>query len=198
MSNQAELTAQALTLLLTRIWRELNGDYSEESLGFFLENGVIFGGELTLLPNDSTALRVSEMIISFERSLLRVNEKTITLPPSGAAVYYLDFTEDNGFTFGQAHPGQPYIPLWTVNTDASGKVVAAGDRRGSVGNVKIRPGLLDLGPSPTDAILTETLPKPEGKLRGQTYQLIGTSGRPDEVYQCMKLGNDAYDWVQIL
>ncbi len=197
MSDYAELTAQTLTVLLQRIWREINGNFTAESAGLFLESGVILGGELTVQPQTAAALHVSEAVVSFAGELLRVGAKDLTPALAGASVYYLDFTKENGLTFGNAHPKESYLPLWTVSTDASGKVAAVEDRRGGVGTVKLREGLLDVGAGRVGAILTATLPKPDVKLRGQTCHLLGAAGRPDEIYQCVKLGNEAYDWVQI-
>lgn len=53
---------------------------------------------------------------------------------------------------------------------------------------------MDIG---SRAILAESLPAPSVQYRGQSYQIVSESGRADEIYQCMKLGNDTFDWVQI-
>ncbi len=43
-----------------------------------------------------------------------------------------------------------------------------------------------------------SLPSPSSTHRGKLYRLVGSTGVADELYICMKLADDSYDWVQLI
>lgn len=43
----------------------------------------------------------------------------------------------------------------------------------------------------------DTLPKPESKLRGQVFLLLGLTGEQDAFYICLKTESETYAWAEL-
>lgn len=136
MGTVSSIISEAIAELL----KNSGGDNNErkyESFGFFLEDYVVQGGDLTVDAVNPHNFTVSEAVVSFQDGLWRVFTDTFNVTEANKT-YFIDFTIQNGFVLNTVHPTDPYLPMWTVQTDASGNVTSQTDARGLMGFVKFR------------------------------------------------------------
>lgn len=108
-----------------------------ESFGYFLDQYVITGGELTVSDTDGSRFTIDGFICSFRDGLYQADAKSLYIRGRNT-VFYVDFTVEQGITVGKDHPPQVYLPLWQVETGPDGNIVVATDVRGEVGGVRFK------------------------------------------------------------
>lgn len=135
MTKVSLLTAQAQADMLK--FQQNNGylnDVRLESFGFFLDDYVIRGGELTI---EDKKIIVSEGIISFNNQLWRVFVDEFRLKNINTT-YYVGFKETQGYLIGETEPSEGYLRLWSIPINASGVIGTPIDHRTLLEKVKFK------------------------------------------------------------
>lgn len=138
MTKVAAATSKSAQELLR--YQQNNGylnDVRLESFGFFLDNYVIYGGDLTFDTVDAYKLLLSEGIISLNDQLWRAFIKEFSINKYNTT-YYVGFLHEKGYVIGETEPSENYMRLWTIPVDANGVIGVPIDHRNLYGYLKFK------------------------------------------------------------
>ncbi|MFW7187341.1 hypothetical protein [Lysinibacillus sp. BNK-21] len=138
MTKVAAATSKSAQELLR--YQQNNGylnDVRLESFGFFLDNYVIYGGDLTFDKVDAYKLLLSEGIISLNDQLWRAFIKEFRINKYNTT-YYVGFLHEKGYVIGETEPAENYMRLWTIPVDANGVIGVPIDHRNMYGYLKFK------------------------------------------------------------
>ncbi|MDC6267721.1 hypothetical protein [Lysinibacillus fusiformis] len=138
MTKVAAATSKSAQELLR--YQQNNGylnDVRLESFGFFLDNYVIYGGDLTFDTVDAYKLLLSEGIISLNDQLWRAFIKEFRINKYNTT-YYVGFLHEKGYVIGETEPAENYMRLWTIPVDANGIIGVPIDHRNMYGYLKFK------------------------------------------------------------
>lgn len=138
LKKVAALTSKSAKDLLR--FQESNGylnDIRLESFGFFLDEYVIQGANLTFDAFNVHKVLLDEAIISFEDQLWRVFVQEFFITRFNTT-YYVGFVTEKGYVFGETEPSENYMRLWSIDVNASGGISALIDFRGVLNRVKFK------------------------------------------------------------
>lgn len=134
----ATITSESAKQLLR--FQENNGylnDVRLESFGFFLDEYVIQGANLTFDSLNPRKLLLDEAIISLEDQLWRVFIQEYVMKRFNTT-YYVGFVSEKGYVFGETEPSEKYMRLWSIDINANGDVTSVIDYRGVLNRVKFK------------------------------------------------------------
>lgn len=138
MTKVAAVTSKSAKRLLD--FQQNNGylnDVRLESFGFFLDDYVIYGGDLTFDTVDVYKVLLSESIISLNDQLWRAFIKEFRITKHNTT-YYVGFLDEKGYVFGETEPFENYLRLWTIPVDANGNIGSLIDHRSLFGYLKFK------------------------------------------------------------
>lgn len=138
MTKVAAATSKSAKRLLD--FQQNNGylnDVRLESFGFFLDDYVIYGGDLTFDTVDVYKILLSESIISLNDQLWRAFIKEFRITKHNTT-YYVGFLDEKGYVFGETEPFENYLRLWTIPVDANGNIGSLIDHRSLFGYLKFK------------------------------------------------------------
>ncbi|MGR6906152.1 pyocin knob domain-containing protein [Lysinibacillus sp. BSL11] len=138
MTKVAAATSKSAQRLLE--FQQNNGylnDVRLESFGFFLDDYVIYGGDLTFDTVDVYKVLLSESIISLNDQLWRAFIKEFRITKHNTT-YYVGFLDEKGYVFGETEPFENYLRLWTIPVDANGNIGSTIDHRSLFGYLKFK------------------------------------------------------------
>lgn len=138
MTKVAAATSKSAQELLR--YQQNNGylnDVRLESFGFFLDNYVIYGGDLTFDTVDVYKVLLSESIISLNDQLWRAFIKEFRITKYNST-YYVGFLHEKGYVIGETEPAENYMRLWTIPVDANGVIGVPIDHRNLYGYLKFK------------------------------------------------------------
>lgn len=138
MTKVAAVTSKSAKQLLR--FQQNNGylnDVRLESFGFFLDDYVIYGGDLNFDTVDTYKLLLTESIISLNDELWRAFIKEFRITKYNTT-YYVGFVSEQGYVFGETEPFENYLRLWTIPVDANGHIGVPIDHRNLYGYIKFK------------------------------------------------------------
>ncbi|MEK5486632.1 hypothetical protein [Lysinibacillus sp. FSL M8-0355] len=138
MTKVAAATSKSAQRLLE--FQQNNGylnDVRLESFGFFLDDYVIYGGNLTFDTVDVYKILLDESIVSLNDQLWRAFIKEFRITKYNTT-YYVGFLDEKGYVFGETEPFENYMRLWTIPVDANGIIGVPVDHRNLYGYLKLK------------------------------------------------------------
>lgn len=138
MTKVAAVTSKSAKQLLR--FQQNNGylnDVRLESFGFFLDDYVIYGGDLNFDTVDTYKLLLTESIISLNDELWRAFIKEFRITKYNTT-FYVGFVSEQGYVFGETEPFENYLRLWTIPVDANGHIGVPIDYRNLYGYIKFK------------------------------------------------------------
>lgn len=138
LKKVAALTSKSAKDLLR--FQESNGylnDIRLESFGFFLDEYVIQGANLTFDAFNVHKVLLDEAIVSFDDQLWRVFVQEFLVTRFNTT-YYVGFVTEKGYVFGETEPSKNYMRLWSIDVNANGGISALIDFRGKLNRLKFK------------------------------------------------------------
>lgn len=138
MTKVAAVTSKSAKQLLR--FQQNNGylnDVRLESFGFFLDDYVIYGGDLNFDTVDTYKLLLTESIISLNDELWRAFVKEFRITKYNTT-FYVGFVSEQGYVFGETEPFENYLRLWSIPIDANGHIGVPIDHRNLYGYIKFK------------------------------------------------------------
>lgn len=138
MTKVAAATSKSAQRLLE--FQQNNGylnDVRLESFGFFLDDYVIYGGNLTFDTVDIYKILLDESIVSLNDQLWRAFIKEFHITKYNTT-YFVGFLNEKGYVFGETEPLENYMRLWTIPVDANGNIGVPVDHRNLYGYLKLK------------------------------------------------------------
>ena len=140
----ANNTSQNIAQQTQATYENYNKIKKFEDIGYFLMSYVVEGGIASKDATYNNQVDVTDIVVSLANNII-TSDGTSFKTKIPTAIYYLDYSSDGRFDWGNTHPsgaaGTDYLTIAQVTTDAVGNVDVVTDMRGPIGGLRLKDGI---------------------------------------------------------